>query len=174
MSTILAVSGNPKELEAIRSTFDGKGYSIVSCDNGITAIEAVKIKPFDLMIITQNMEYMDGGSTLRQIRRIRDSDYCPTIMLMNNMDKSTLENYMSLGVADFVKLPINPVDLRTKGDFILESWKNHTDNLRDYEDFAERKRFSVGKQDSNLSDFIQNNMGSDLMAQLADMMRDGK
>lgn len=173
MYTILAVTNDEKQLKTIKDTFDSEKYRIVFCDNGITAIEAVKIKPFDLMIITQKMDYIDGGNTLRQIRRVRDSDSCPTIMLMKDMDKNTLENYMSLGIADFVKLPADSKDLRIKAEFVLESWRSHTDNLRDYRDFIERRRFVFEDDEAdNISEFIENQLDNDLLAQLKEIMRE--
>jgi len=92
------------------------------CKNGIKAIEAVKSKDYDLILMDHKMPEMDGVETTKRIRKMGETNpyfkLLPIIALTANavigMETMFLEN----GLNDLLTKPINTTQLNT----ILEKW----------------------------------------------------
>lgn len=92
------------------------------CKSGMEAIEAVKAKHYDMVLMDHMMPDMDGIEATSHIRRLGDADpyykNIPIIALTANAVSGTKEMFLNSGFQDFISKPIDTVKLNT----ILEKW----------------------------------------------------
>jgi len=83
------------------------GYSADVANNGIEAIEAIKLKRYDLILMDDHMPMMDGVEATAQIRRILPKDRQPTIVAVTaNAMPESREKYLRAGMEDYIKKPV--------------------------------------------------------------------
>jgi len=72
---ILMVDDDIELLTMLKNYFEIKHYSILTAQNGIEALEKIKLAP-DIILLDINMPRLDG---LEVCKRIRDKVSCPII-----------------------------------------------------------------------------------------------
>ena len=72
------------------------GYSVIEAENGKEAIDAVKEKKPDIMILDYMLPDMDGIAALKEIRKINST--IPVIMFTAFPDKRSIEGTEELGI----------------------------------------------------------------------------
>lgn len=84
------------------------GHVVTVANNGIEALNEVKTKEFDVVLMDIQMPEMDGLEALREIRAL-DSQVSkiPVIALTANAMKGDREKYIVAGMDDYVAKPIN-------------------------------------------------------------------
>jgi len=83
------------------------GYDFLKAFNGREAVESVKNKKPDIVILDYVMPMMDGVSTLKEIRKFDDK--VPVIMFTNYPNMKTIANTKKLGISAFIpKLSVYP------------------------------------------------------------------
>jgi len=93
------------------------------CESGAKAIEAVKLKCYDLILMDHMMPAMDGVEATACIRGLNivcqtDCKNVPIIALTANAVFGTKEMFLQNGLDDFLSKPIDIVKLNS----ILEKW----------------------------------------------------
>ena len=104
---ILLVDDEPDFVELIGMRILEWGYDFLKAFNGREAIESVKNKKPDIVILDYVMPMMDGVSTLKEIRKFDNK--VPVIMFTNYPDMKTIANTKKLGISAFIpKLSVYP------------------------------------------------------------------
>ncbi len=98
-----------------------KGYDVVTVNNGDDAIEKVRQKDFDIILLDENMPGISGLETLLQLKNIKPS--IPVIMITKSEEESIMEDAIGSKIADYLIKPVNP-------NQILLSLKKNLDNKR--------------------------------------------
>ncbi|MCL2035136.1 MAG: ATP-binding protein [Oscillospiraceae bacterium] len=92
------------------------------CDNGMSAIEAVRTTRYDLVFMDHKMPGMDGVEATRRIRDMAENDLyyknIPIIALTANAVSGVMDMFLDNGFNDFLSKPIDTLKL----DIILEKW----------------------------------------------------
>lgn len=76
------------------------GYDLLEASNGEEAVEAVRNKIADIVVLDYMMPGMDGIETLRAIRKINSG--IPVIMFTAFPDKRSIEGTEKLGVRSYI------------------------------------------------------------------------
>jgi len=97
---ILVVDDEEDLLKIMESRIESWGYEVLFASNGKDAIEVVKNKSPDIIILDYKMSDMDGVSTLREIRKI-DSKI-PSIMFTAYPDERSIKGSEDMGVTAFI------------------------------------------------------------------------
>ena len=100
---------------------EDKGYSIVTANNGVTAVELLENQYFDLVFLDENMPGLSGLETLILIKE-KYSDL-PVIMITKSEEESIMEEAIGSKISDYLIKPVNP-------NQILLSIKKHIDSKR--------------------------------------------
>lgn len=83
--TILFVDDEPDMLAARRLLFEFMGYSVLTAESGKEALELLRSKKVDAVVVDYMMPGMDGEETARRIRKLRPnlpivlSSGCPSV-----------------------------------------------------------------------------------------------
>lgn len=82
-------------------------------ESGAKALEMVKLKRYDVILMDMMMPKMDGVETLYALKALKDTpcEDTPVVAVTANAVIGMKEKYISLGFSDYISKPINPDEL---------------------------------------------------------------
>jgi len=109
---ILLVEDNPINQRVAQKILEKKNYSVQIADNGIKALQALKMKHYDLVLMDVQMPEMDGLEATRRIRKSEPGkEHLPIIAMTANALKGDKEKCLKAGMDAYVSKPFKPVEL---------------------------------------------------------------
>ena len=106
---ILVVDDVPLNLKVVEVLLKPFGANVELVNNGKDALEMMKQKKYDLILLDHMMPGMDGVETLKQAREI--SDYykdAAIIAMTGNASVTARDEYLCMGFTDYLEKPILP------------------------------------------------------------------
>src|ERR1019366_6004357 len=97
---VLVVDDKPAILRFLRASLESQGYIVSTAADARTALEMVRKKAVDLVVLDLGLPDMDGLDVVRQIRD--DGETLPIIILSSRDNKSAKVTAFDLGVDDYV------------------------------------------------------------------------
>ncbi len=104
---ILLIDDELTFLETVITRLRLRGIEAEGVDSGEKALEAMRAKLFDAVVLDVSMPGMDGVATLRELKRINPE--VPVIMLTGHATLETADEGMELGAFDYMMKPC-PID----------------------------------------------------------------
>lgn len=83
-----------------------KDYDVVSVNNGADALELVRERSFNLIILDENMPGLTGLETLNRIKQIDPA--VPVIMITKSEEENIMDQAIGSKIADYLIKPVNP------------------------------------------------------------------
>lgn len=83
-----------------------KGYEVVMANNGRDAYELAVSRPFDLIILDENMPGLTGLETLSMIKQ--RLPHVPVIMITKSEEENIMDQAVGSKIADYLIKPVNP------------------------------------------------------------------
>ncbi len=112
---VLVVDDEPALAKMIKKMLEKQGYDVVSCTNGVEALEVFRNPPsetgFDLVITDMTMPHCTGAELARELLEIRPS--LPVVLMTGFSNKIDSELAKSLGISSFLMKPVTMEDLTT-------------------------------------------------------------
>ena len=108
MKTILIVDDEPQIAEIASDYLRLAGFDVIVAGDGVRALEMVRGRRPDLIILDLGLPGMDGTDVARAIRR--DSDL-PIIMLTARVQEDDRLSGLEIGADDYVTKPFSPREL---------------------------------------------------------------
>lgn len=137
---ILAVENNQKTVSLIYSALsDQSRYHLAVVESGYTAIEAIGLKKFELIIIDRDLNFLSGIKTAKSLRKRLSFNISPFVVTCGN--KLTVpegEEFIKTGVFDFWEPPLNIQRIKLTVDSVAEGWRSPKDNLKNYSEYLDR------------------------------------
>ncbi|MBD1833471.1 response regulator [Trichocoleus sp. FACHB-90] len=87
------------------------GFTVQICSSGSEAIQAAPTFAPDLILLDVMMPGMDGISTLKALRELRETLTTPVIFLTAKVQTHEVASYKQLGVLDVIAKPFDPMTL---------------------------------------------------------------
>jgi CheY-like chemotaxis protein len=84
----------------------GKGFEVVTANNGEDAIELVIDREFDLIFLDENMPGLTGLQVLTRIKTIRPN--IPVVMITKIEEEDIMDEAIGSKIADYLIKPVNP------------------------------------------------------------------
>ena len=103
-----------------------EGYLTDEACDGLEAIEKVKNNDYDIIILDLMMPKLDGYTSYRQIKDIKN---IPTIVLSARSEEADKLLGFDLGVDDYMTKPFSPKELMARIRAILKRSNGSGDNL---------------------------------------------
>ncbi|MBD5103629.1 MAG: response regulator [Ruminococcaceae bacterium] len=139
MINILAVENNQKKSSVIYSALSDKSrYHLAIVDSGYTAIEAVGLKKFDLIIIERDLSFLSGLKTAQSLRKRLSDNISPFVIIGEKLEEQEVEDFISTGVFDFWQPPLSIQRIRLTVESVANGWRSPMDNLKNYREYLER------------------------------------
>lgn len=133
MKNILVVDDEEKIRIVIKKYAEFEGYNIVEAEDGMEAIDKFKEGNFDLVILDVMMPELDGFSTCKELKKIKD---VPVIMLSARGEEYDKIHGFELGIDDYVVKPFSPKELMMRMNVVMSRHKvNQQEKNDDHEIF---------------------------------------
>ncbi len=117
---VLVVDDNATNRMVAESLCVLLGCTTESAVDGLDALEAVKARAFDAILMDIRMPRMDGIEATRAIRRLQTPmRRVPILALTANADPADIETYIAAGMQGAVEKPVKPERLAEALDAVL-------------------------------------------------------
>jgi adenylate cyclase len=127
-SSVLVVDDIEMNRDMLCSLLEADGHKTAVAENGRLALELIKAKTFDLVLLDVMMPEMNGYQVLEQLKSDHTLRDIPVIVLSALDEIGSVVRCIELGAEDYLPKPFDPVLLRARIGACLE--KKH---LRDQE-----------------------------------------
>lgn len=105
MKNILLVEDDPVISTLLNDLLKDKEFSVFHVDDGTKALEAVKNKPFDLILLDENLPTMNGSEVLVHLKANPNHADIPVIMLTSLDDEEFQASIINEGADDYITKP---------------------------------------------------------------------
>jgi DNA-binding response OmpR family regulator len=116
MKTILVVDDEPKIVQLARDYLEHAGFGVVTARDGRSALDEVRRRRPDLVVLDLGLPELDGLDVTRAIRR--DSNL-PIVMLTARDDEIDKLLGLELGADDYLTKPFSPRELVARVKAVL-------------------------------------------------------
>jgi two-component system KDP operon response regulator KdpE len=113
---ILVVDDEPRMIGFIRMNLELEGHQVIEAHNGLEALEAIRTKLPDLVLLDVMMPELDGYETLRMLREFSN---LPVIMLTAKGEENDRVYGLELGADDYIPKPFGPRELSSRIKAVL-------------------------------------------------------
>lgn len=106
---VLVVDDEPPIRRFLRTTLAARGYDITEADDGAAALEEVRRRPPDLLVLDLGLPGVGGLEVIRRLRA--DGVAAPIIVLSSRADEAGKVEALDLGADDYVTKPFGMDEL---------------------------------------------------------------
>jgi two-component system, OmpR family, KDP operon response regulator KdpE len=100
---VLLVDDEPAIRRFLRLSFDAEGYQVEEAGDGKAALDMLRTKTPDLLILDLGLPDLDGFEVIRQLRDLGSS--IPIVVLSSRTDEKGKVQALDLGADDYVTKP---------------------------------------------------------------------
>ena len=97
------------EMELLRAHIiflEKKGYDVTTVSNGTDAIDLCRERPFDLVLLDEQMPGLSGLETLQRIKELTPAT--PVVMVTKSEEENIMNQAIGQKIADYLIKPVNP------------------------------------------------------------------
>lgn len=105
---VLVVDDEPRMIHFIRLNLEHDGYEVIEATSGTEALEQLRDRLPDLILLDVMMPDMDGFETLQLLREIST---VPVIMLTAKGEEEDRVRGLELGADDYITKPFSPREM---------------------------------------------------------------
>ncbi len=116
MKTILVVDDEPQIAEIATDYLRLAGFGVIAAGDGVRALEAVRGRRPDLVVLDLGLPRLDGIDVARAIRRESD---LPIIMLTARVHEDDRLRGLEIGADDYITKPFSPRELVARVKAVL-------------------------------------------------------
>jgi DNA-binding response OmpR family regulator len=117
---VLVVDDEPRIIRFVRINLEMEGFRVIEASDGLVALEQVREKMPDIVLLDVMMPEMDGFETLRMIREISS---VPVIMLTVRSSEEDKVRGLDLGADDYITKPFSPRELVSRVRAVLRRFQ---------------------------------------------------
>ena len=134
--TVLVVDDDLAHRTMLKTLLRGWGYQITEADDGETAVEAVRLQPYDLVLMDIRMLRMSGLEALTKIKAFNPA--IPVIIMTAYGAVETAVEAVKNGAYDYLQKPLDFDELRLKMERAMEHRTLKEENRRLRESLGNR------------------------------------
>ena len=121
MCNILVIEDNPVNMELTVDLLESYGYDVTPAEDGFIALDKVKEKEFDLILLDIQLPKMDGLEVLSRLKEDQTTKDIPVIALTAHSMRGDDERFIAAGCIDYISKPIDIHSFKEKIQYHLES-----------------------------------------------------
>lgn len=114
--SVLIVDDDVKLVKLLQTYFEKEGYIAYAANNGLDALQIVRLQKPDIMVLDLMLPGLDGLDVCRRIRKEND---IPIIMLTARDEESDRLVGLEIGADDYVTKPFSPKEVVARAKAIL-------------------------------------------------------
>ena len=141
---ILVVDDEERIVRMIRLNLEHDGFTVIEANNGMQAINQIREKLPNLVILDVMMPGIDGYETLSLIR---ETSQVPVIMLTAKSEEEDRIYGLELGADDYITKPFSPRELVSRTKTVLRRTENRSPDEEDVIRVDDRLTLDFGKRE---------------------------
>ena len=114
---------------ALRRQLERKGHRVIEASGGKRALEIVRDEPVDVALVNTRMLGFDGFDVLLAWQKACAGRYVP-VVLVSGISSADAATAMDLGAHDYLRGPIEAVELLARVEAAVDGKRLHDDLLR--------------------------------------------
>ncbi|SDE23171.1 response regulator transcription factor [Nocardioides lianchengensis] len=114
MARILIAEDDPKQAELVRRYAVAEGHEVTVVGDGRAAVDEVRRRVPDLLVLDVMMPRLDGLDVCRILRSQPESEAVPILVLTARAGEDDLLDALDLGADDFLTKPYSPRELMAR------------------------------------------------------------
>lgn len=139
---ILWVDDEVDLLKAHVIFLEKKGYHITPVTNGADAIDLVKQRTFDAVLLDEMMPGMDGLSVLSELKN--QDPGLPVVMITKSEEEHIMDDALGARISDYLLKPVSPSQIFTTLKRLLDSHQLRSERVsREYAMQANQNRIDL-------------------------------
>ena len=119
--TVLVVDDDPGGRRLTRATLAKAGFNVVEAANGALALDVMRARLPDLVLLDVSMPVMDGFAACAELRKLPGGDRVPVVMMTGLDDVQSIDHAFEVGATDFITKPINWTILAHRVRYMLRA-----------------------------------------------------
>ena len=143
---LLVVDDNRVNRLLLGRLLEQLGHTVTFAENGREALDALRQRRVDLVLLDIEMPEMDGYQTLEALAADQNLRYIPVVMMSSVEEVDSVARCIEMGAEDYLFKPVNPVLLKARVGSSLEKKR-----LRDQQRELFRKFATAEVADSLLT-----------------------
>lgn len=127
MYKILVVDDEDRIREIIKKYAVFEGHEVTEASDGMEAVQICREKDFDIILLDIMMPELDGFSTCKEIRKLKNT---PVLMLSARGEEYDKIHGFELGIDDYVVKPFSPKELMMRVNAIVKRSSPCSDEIK--------------------------------------------
>ncbi|MFD0713385.1 ATP-binding protein [Paenibacillus sp. GCM10027626] len=127
---ILVVDDDPINLQVLETILSAEHYQVTTVTSGKRALEILDLQEWDLIICDVMMPQMSGYELTRAIRQRFTISELPVLLLTARSHPEDIEHGFLSGASDYVKKPVEPLELRSRVKALTEVKQSARERLQ--------------------------------------------
>ena len=133
---LLVVDDNRVNRLLLSHGLEQQGHLVASAENGRQALEMLRAKIYDLVLLDIEMPELNGFEVLEALLKDPELRDIPVIMTSSSDELDRVVKCIEMGAEDFLTKPLNPVLLRARVNASLEKKRLRDQQRRLFRTFA--------------------------------------
>jgi len=104
---ILVAEDNPTNQQVAQAILEGAGIAVTIVNNGEAAVQAIRDRPFDAVLMDIQMPVMNGFEATRLIRELPQGVSIPIVAMTAHAMKGDEEKCLETGMDGYISKPVN-------------------------------------------------------------------
>ena len=118
---ILVVDDEPHIVQLIKLTISNPNLEIIEAFSGFEALEKVKLKKPDIIILDLMMPNLNGFEVCRKLKSEAITQHIPIIILSAKDQKEDKIKGIKVGADEYITKPFDPIEFEAKLNYFLAS-----------------------------------------------------
>lgn len=118
---ILVVDDEEDIVNLVRLILEDAGYEVTAATNGVDALEQIRTKPFDLVLLDIMMPMLSGWEVLKELRENSQTREVPVALLTARASPRDDNRQHPTTYCDYITKPFEPDDLLMRIRHILSA-----------------------------------------------------
>jgi len=133
---MLIVDDNRVNRLLLTRALEQNGHHVSNAENGKVAMEMLRTKPYDVLLLDIDMPEMNGFEVLEALLQDEELRYLPVIMTSASDELDRVVKCIEMGAEDYLVKPLNPVLLRARVNASLEKKRLRDEQRKLFRTFA--------------------------------------
>ena len=146
---VLVVDDEPRMIHFIRLNLDHDGYEVIEATSGTQALELLRDRMPDLILLDVMMPDMDGFETLQLLREIST---VPVIMLTAKGEEEDRVRGLELGADDYITKPFSPREMVSRVRAVIRRTETPNPQTREAIEVDDRLKIDFDRREIFVED----------------------
>ena len=133
---LLVVDDNRVNRLLLTRALEQNEHKVSNAENGRIAMEMLRSKPYDVILLDIDMPEMNGFEVLEAMLQDDELRYLPVIMTSASDELDRVVKCIEMGAEDYLVKPLNPVLLRARVNASLEKKRLRDEQRKLFRTFA--------------------------------------